>query len=240
MKSTYTTYDYKDSRDRIDEILNASDSEFEELDYIPVRERLTFANGFYVKCTAIFVDIRKSSELSSKHTHAPLAKIYRSYISETVAIMNSDNDCKEVSIEGDTVWGIFDTTTRAKIDNVITVAAQISSLIDTLNCKYQRKGISPITIGIGIDYGTALMIKAGYKGSTINEVVWMGDVVGGAAKLCDYGNKTWQDRETMISNVIYSNLNDHNKSLFIYNSFKGCYHGNIINPAMNSWINDNC
>lgn len=28
------------------------------------------------------------------------------------------------------------------------------------------------------------MIKAGYSGSTINDVVWMGEVVNVAAKLC--------------------------------------------------------
>lgn len=38
-------------------------------------------------------------------------------------------------------------------------------------------------VGIGLAYGRALMIKAGYKGSTINEVVWMGDVVNEASKL---------------------------------------------------------
>jgi class 3 adenylate cyclase len=240
MKSTNTNYDFAESRSRIDEILEASEGSFEELKSIPSRDRLTFTNGFYVQSTALFVDIRKSSDLPNKYKHPTLAKIYRSYISEVAAIINSDDDCKEVTIEGDSVWGIFDTPYQNQIDNVISIAAQVSSLLDTLNCKYKKKGIDPLIIGIGIDYGTALMIKAGYKGSTINDVVWMGEVVGSAAKLCNYGNQTYNDRETMISYVIFNNLNDEYKKLFTYNNLRDCYHGDIVNRLMNNWIKENC
>lgn len=240
MKSTYTNYDFTESRQRVDEILNADESVFEELDSIPTRDKLTFSNGFYVNCTALFVDIRGSSNLPKKYRHSKLAKIYRSYISEVVAIINSDVDCEEVSIEGDTVWGIFNTTTKNDIDNVISIAAQISSLVDTLNCKFKRKGIDPIQIGIGIDYGRALMIKAGYKGSTINDVVWMGEVVSSAAGLCYNANRTIYDHETMVSTVIYKNLNDDHKKLFYFNTSRSCYHGNIVRTEMNDWIKANC
>ena len=84
------------------------------------------------------------------------------------------------------------------------------------------------------------MIKAGFKGSTINDVVWMGDVVNSASNLCNYGNQTFNDRETMISSSIYSNLNDHNKSLFAYNYNRRCYHGNIVNLDMDDWLKKNC
>jgi hypothetical protein len=33
------------------------------------------------------------------------------------------------------------------------------------------------------------MIKAGHKGSAVNDVVWMGDVVNSAAHLCCHGSK---------------------------------------------------
>lgn len=240
MKSTYTSYDFDASRTRVDEILSTNDSSFEELNSIPSRDRLTFDNGFYVNCTALFVDIRKSSELPKKHKHPTLAKIYRSYISEVTAVINSDDDCKEVTIAGDSIWGIFDTPYQSQIDNVISVAAKISSVIDMLNCKFKKKSITPITVGIGIDYGKALMIKAGFKGSTINEVVWMGDVVNSASNLCHFGNQTYYDKETMISSVIHNNANDDHKKLFTYTSSRNCYHGNVINIAMNDWITENC
>jgi hypothetical protein len=44
MKATNTNYDFKNSRDRLNNILNASNSSFEELKEIPSREKLTFTN----------------------------------------------------------------------------------------------------------------------------------------------------------------------------------------------------
>ena len=57
MKSNQIDYDVSESAKRIEEIISESDLSFEELDSIPAREKLTFTNGFYVKCSALFVDI---------------------------------------------------------------------------------------------------------------------------------------------------------------------------------------
>ncbi len=240
MKSNYQIYDFEKSRERLDDILNTSDTSYEEKDNIPSRDNLTFTNGYYVNCSCLFVDIRNSSKLPSKYRRPTLARIYRAYISELVAIINSNSDCKEVNIHGDSVWGVFDTNYKVDIDRVFATAFQIASLIDTLNCKLKKKKIAPITVGIGIDDGRALMIKAGYKGSTINDVVWMGDVVNQASKLCSYGNKGFGDNEIMVSSVIYDNLNDHNKGLMKWNSSRNCYHGNVISTDMNNWVEENC
>ena len=94
-------------------------------------------------------------------------------------------------------------------------------------------------MGIGLAFGRILMIKAGYSGSGLNDVVWMGDVVNDSSKLCSYGNKTWRDREMMVSSDFQCNLNDHNKALLEWNSNRSCYHGNVINIAMDKWLKDN-
>lgn len=201
MKAEYSSYDYEKSRDRIDEILKSSDSNYTEKKTIPSRDDLTFTNGFNVSCTALFVDIRKSKELNKKHTNPVLAKIYKTYISELVAVVKGHDKIKEICIEGDCVWAIFDTPKKSDIDAVFSVGAQISSLIDTLNIKYKKRGYSEITVGIGISYGKSLLIKSGYKGSGINEVVWLGSLVSEAAELCSFGNKTYSDNE-MMDNII--------------------------------------
>jgi hypothetical protein len=75
------------------------------------------------------------------------------------------------------------------------------------------------------------MIKAGYEGSAINEVVWMGDVVNEAAKLCAGAGRGLFPNTIMVSGVFYSNLNDDNKQLLQFNSTNGCYQGNVISTA---------
>jgi len=233
-------YDYKKSFDRIDEILDESDKSFEELDYIPSRDKLTYKNGFYVQCSALFVDMRESSELPNKHKRPTLAKIYRSYISEIVAIMNGNSNCKEIEIDGDCISGIYNTPNKSDIDSMFSDSARISSLIKTLNCKYKKRGISEIRVGIGMDYGRALMIKAGYSGSGLNKIVWMGEVVNSASNLCNNANKGYDNKETFVSNVIYLNLNEHNQNLLSKNYNHDCYHGNIINTQMDEWYKENC
>lgn len=240
MESNYITYDLDKSIERIDSILKESDSSFEELNEIPSRDKLTFTNGFYVWCSALFVDIRKSSELPSKYKRPKLAKLYRSYLSEVVAIINGNACCSEINIVGDCVSAIFNTPWKVNINSVFSTSAQVSSIIDILNCKYKKYNIDPISVGIGMDYGRALMVKAGYKGSGINDVIWMGEVVNNASNLCGYGNKEGYDCETMVSKVFYGNLNEDNKNLLYKNNIRDCYHGNIHNIKMNDWVKENC
>jgi hypothetical protein len=137
VKSNYSSYSHTDSADRIDEILDAKDESFEELDSIPSRDKLTFTNGFYVKCSAVFIDMRESAKLPTKYKRPTQARIYRSFISECVAVINGSEKCVEVNIHGDAVWGIFDTPYKSDIDAVFSTTAQLNSLMKTLNCRYK-------------------------------------------------------------------------------------------------------
>ncbi|HLE75454.1 MAG TPA: adenylate/guanylate cyclase domain-containing protein [Candidatus Bathyarchaeia archaeon] len=240
VKANQIEYKLDDSVARIDEILSATDASYEELDYIPVRDLLTFTNGFYVNCSAVFVDIRKSSELTDFHKNRVLAKLYRAYISEVSAVMNGNSICAEINVVGDCVSGIFDTPKRTDIDIVFSTTAKIASLIKILNYKLKMKNITEIRVGIGAAWGRALMVKAGYKGSGINEVVWMGNVVSEASKLASNGNRESYDKQIMISPNFNYNLSDDNKKLLEWNSVRSCYHGNVVNKDMDDWYNQNC
>ena len=234
------SYDYLKSFGRIDVIIDGSDYSYEEVDNIPSRDKLTFNNGFYVNCSAMFVDIRGSSDLPNNHNRPKLAKLYRSYVSEVVAIMNGNIFCTEVNIVGDCVSGIFNTKYKEGINNVFATSSRISSLINVMNYKFEKRGIKSIKVGIGVSYGRALMVKAGYNGSGINDVVWMGDVVNEAAKLCSYGNREYYDKRIMVSNDFYNNLNQVNKDLLEENYNRGCYHGEIGSVEMIEWYENNC
>jgi len=240
MESNYINYDYIKSFSRIDEILSESDNSYPVLSEIPSRDKLTFNNGFYINCSCLVVDIRNSSNLPSIHNRPKLAKLYRSYISEAVAVMNGNLNCAEISIIGDGISGIFKTPYIKDIDTVFAAGYTISSLIDVLNYKFKKHDINQIEVGIGISYGRALMIKAGYKGSSINDLVWMGDVVNEAHKLASFGNKTSSDKRIMASNDIYINLNENNKKFLEWNQARQCYNGNVGRNDMILWYNQNC
>lgn len=239
MESNYQFYDFEKSLSRLDEILNADGKSYEEKDHIPKRSCLTYTNGFYVDCTAVFVDICDSSELPNVHRRPVLAKIYRSFISEVIAIFNGNENCREVNVQGDCVWAVFDTPSQKDFRKVLFNCAQVNSLINILNFKLQKKGYETFRVGIGVDYGRALMIKAGYNGSSINEVVWMGDVVNQASNLCALGNNTF-DNPLVISATIYRKLivteRDKWNKWFSYDSHYNCYHGYIVPIYMDNWL----
>ncbi len=236
MKATNKQYDFNSSLSRIDEILDASNDSFKESDSIVNREKLTYKNGFYVYCTALFVDIRDSSNMTDAHKRPVLAKIYRSFISEMVALMNGHDTCREVNINGDCVWCVCETKYKTDIDGVFSLAAKACSLVDILNYKLKKKNYQTYQVGVGIDYGRALMIKAGNDGSAINDVVWMGDVVNQACHLCNEANSGFFDKRVFLSNIIYDNLNDNNKALCSKDGGRDIYQADVVNINMSKWL----
>lgn len=241
-KATTYSYDVEDSAQRMDDILNANDNDYQDVENnIPSRDKLTYKNGYYVYATALFIDIVDSSKLTDGHKRPTLAKMYRSFLSECVAIMNSKANCKEININGDCVWGVFETPYTSDIDAVFSTAAQLKSMVDILNYKLRKKKYETISVGIGMDYGRMLMVKAGYSGSGINEVIWMGDTVNEACHLANKAGRNWR-ASLIITEVVYNNLNEHNQGLMTsyMDNYTKRYEGDIYNVAMNDWYKENC
>lgn len=234
MQSNYKPYDFQKSLNRLDSNLNGSYT-YEELDSIPTRDKLTFNNGFYVKCSALFVDIRKSSQLPQLHKRPVLARIYRNYISEIVSILNSFVSCKEINIIGDCVSGIFDAKKAQHFLDVYQASIMINGIVSILNQKLIKRGITPISIGIGVAYGRALMIKTGANGSGINDVVWMGEVVNQASNYCNVANKQGI-KTVVIDSKIYANIGEEQRFFTKRQIFEDWYHGDVVSKVMNGWI----
>ncbi len=85
MDSNYKSYNHVASASRIDGILAQPQGNFEEVQKLPDRDDLTYTNGFYAYCAALFIDLRDSSTLPDHYNRPALARLYRAYISELVA-----------------------------------------------------------------------------------------------------------------------------------------------------------
>ncbi|WP_239708922.1 adenylate/guanylate cyclase domain-containing protein [Mycolicibacterium smegmatis] len=242
MQTNYKEYNYISSARRIGEILDSSRGNYEEADTLPDRDKLTYENGYYANCSAVFVDIRDSSSLPDKYKRPKLARLYRAYISEVVAILNGSEKAREINIVGDGVWAVFNTPYKSDIDHVFEKIGQLRSLVKLLNYKLEKAGYNQgeLRVGIGASYGRALMIKAGYSGSGISDVVYMGDVVNHAAKLAAQGSKNWQP-PIFLSNGIAENLKEEYYTQFVSKNWQhDCYTSGIVNQAMDEWYDNNC
>jgi class 3 adenylate cyclase len=240
LDSNYKPYDHIASAQRIKDYLTGAQG-FEEMNSLPDRDKLTFSNGFYANCSAIFVDIRKSSELPAHYKRPRLARIYRAYLSELVAIFNGDPNTREINIAGDATWAVINTPYKRDVDEVFALGAKANSMAKVLNYEMKKASYGhPVQVGVGMSWGRALMIKAGYSGSGINDVVYMGDVVNEAAKLANYGNSSPHVPAIVTSSNFYGNLNEHNRGLLTYDYSRKCYTGSVINTAMEEWFKGNC
>ena len=121
------------------------------------------------------------------------------------------------------------------------MAAQLNSMIKILNYKLKKKKYDILSVGIGIDYGRALMVKAGYSGSGINDVIWMGDVVNTACHLANKAGRGIRNK-IVVTEQIYNNLNDSHKKLLseFVDGETTLYEGDIIRKNMDNWYNENC
>lgn len=235
METKSKKYNFKESFKRIDDILFEPDKSFEELKSIPSRNNLTYKNGFYVDCSAISVTIGGSTDLADKFTIPVLTKIYRSFISETVAILNSNSQCVDIKINGDCVSGVYNTPRKADIDAMFSDSARINSFVKTLSRKLEERGLHKVTACIGMDYGRSLMVKAGYPGSGINEIFWIGNVFNRAAQLRGYAKKNNDTESTIVSTKIFVNLGDYHKKLLRKHPSHNCYMGDVVNVTMDEW-----
>lgn len=233
MQAKNGNYDFEKSLERIDNILSNSSS-FPEVTKVPVANRMSYDNGFYVNCSAIFVDICDSSKMTDVHKRPTLAKMYRAFISEMVALFNGFDACRDISINGDCVWAVFDATSDEQVNAVFSASYMANSLVNALNYKFAKKGYSQISVTIGIDTGRALAVQAGYKTSGINDIIWMGDVVNTACHLCS-ANRGEGVGNTILTPAVYSKLSSANKKL-CKPLRSGNFHSDSICVYMNDWL----
>ena len=240
METKQKRYNFVESFQRIDDILDEPDKSFEESKSIPSRNNLTYKNGFYVDCSVIAVTLGGPIEEPDKFSVAVLTKIYRSFISETVAILNSNSQCVDIRINGDCLTGVYNTPHKSDVDNMFSDAAKITSLVKALSCKLEDRGLHKVRVCIGIDYGRSLMAKAGYAGSGINEIFWIGGVFNRAAQLRAYAKKDKGIESTYVSTKIFVNLSDYHKKLLHKHPSHNCYLGDMVNVSMDEWKGQKC
>ncbi len=188
--TAHYSYDAEKGIERIDAILNSDVTQMVEKPSIQPRKNLTYSNGFFVNITSLFIDIIGADDLNDKHKSTTIAKIHRSFISECYALLMSEPTIREINLFGDSIWGIFDTPNQSDVESVIKMAGKLNTLVEMLNTRLKKKRYSELSVGIGVDSGRSLMVKAGFSGSGLNDVIWMGDVVSGARDMAAFAGRS--------------------------------------------------
>ena len=238
-------YDYRAGKKRIDEILDSGMAVIEK-NRLPKNDELTFDNSYLSWISAIFIDIRESTELMARDDQEYVAKIVRCFTSELIEILRGEDTLREIGIRGDCVYAVYTTSKKRDIDNVFDLAVWCNTYLNMLNAVLRKRGLDTLRAGIGLGVGHDHVIKAGRKGVDINAHVWMGDAVSTASKLSGYGQKDHRQRIWM-SSLFYNNIidieverNSEAKSWFSKSSGEpyGCYQCDVIMPELEEWISN--
>ena len=197
------SYDYKEGKKRIEAILD-NDLTIIEKNELPNDDNFTFENGYYSLVTAIFVDIRNSTELFNEDDKEKVSKIIRCFTSEIIEILRDSDNLREIGIRGDCVYAIYTTPLKKDTYSIVEKTFYVNTLLKMLNKLYNNNGWDGISAGIGISTARELVVKAGRKGIGINNKVWIGDAVTKASNLSSLGsNGTY--KSIILSNCTYIN-----------------------------------
>lgn len=171
-----------------DKTKSIRDERFEEKEarVIPTIDTLdlTFNNvGKVFYATILYIDIRHSSQLLETHHYANVAKLLSAFYNAIVRVANQAGG--EIrSFNGDSLLVFFKGTEEETITNAICSAMKMSYAITEI-VNPLMKGLSDLDFGIGIDYGKVLAKKVGISGSVNKDLIWIGNGVNRATKICD-------------------------------------------------------
>ena len=181
-------YDYESGKKRIEEILN-NNADIRD-DVIPKEDKeFTYDNGVRSWIGSIFVDIVGSKKIITENSDKVVAKVLRSFISETIEILNSSDKVLQIGVRGDCVYGVFSCPSKPDVYEIADITFHINTLVGLLNKLFDKHNYPTIKVGIGMAIGKDLIIKAGRKGTGINDRVWIGEAVVDACVLADKANR---------------------------------------------------
>lgn len=147
-----------------------------------IRDR--YANGMPLEgesrnVTLLFSDVRNFSMLTDRMPPKEIVKLINIYLDLQSTIIETNLGVVD-KFMGDQVMAIFEG--KDQVDNAIKSAVEIQRAIGQLNEKRRKLGVTTLTVGIGVDVGSAVLGNMGSKNRMDYTVI--GDVVNLAARLC--------------------------------------------------------
>lgn len=154
----------------------------------------------------LYIDIRRSTELSIQHKPTTVAKLYSAFVrAMTKCARHFGGHVR--GIIGDRVMVLFDCTDcfRKAVDCAILMNSTAQYVI---NKHFTR---NEVHCGIGIDTGRMLVTKTGFRRRGVEQhnyksVVWLGRPANVASKLTDIANKPSEGIECDKVRVAYGNI----------------------------------
>lgn len=238
-------YDYKNAKKRIIDTISSKTDIDRESKYIPKNEsEFTFKNGIKTWVGALFVDIVDSSRLFKEEKDERIAQIIRSFCDEIIRILSLNDNYRQIGIRGDCIFAIYDAPKIIDTESILLDASYINTFQNMFQKILQDNQFPTFEIGIGLGLSETLVIKAGQKGSGINNYIWIGSSVVNASKLSSEAGRN-QNSPILLDKTFKHNLNKYCKRNYAKSWFKVIYSEklkeyifgvSIVNIDFDEWI----
>lgn len=152
----------------------------------------------------LYIDIRRSTELSITHKPQTVAKLYSAFVrAMTKCARHYGGHVR--GIIGDRVMVIFDS--EDCFANAVQCAILMNSAAKYVINKHFTR--NEVECGIGIDSGKMLVTKTGFRRRGVEQhnyksLVWLGRPANVASKLTDIANKGSQGMDLQTLSVAYA------------------------------------
>lgn len=178
---------------------------------VPGTDNVKLSNGAVeVDAVYLYADLADSTGLARDFTRTTAAKVIRAYLDATCRVIKARGG-QIRSFDGDRVMAVFMGTT--KNSDAAKCGLQIHHVVDKIVRPKVEANLSSITTKgfqikhcVGIDSGTALIVRGGVRGH--NDLVSIGRAPNVAAKLSDVRNGSYR---TYITDAVYKRLLDTSK-----------------------------
>ena len=177
----------------------------EETNGIPTVDNLYHGKRLKkINLSTLSIDFRKSSELLFKQNQEISTKIHKSFLSVVVDVILRMGG-KIRSFQGDSILSFFPAETQAEIQNTVKSAMYINwFLTQKLNTYF--KEYFKIDFGIGIDWGSVYISRAGVTNQAVNnDLIYIGKCVNLAVKIA---NTLGGNNNIGITERVYTNLDE--------------------------------
>lgn len=153
--------------------------------------------------------------------------------SEISAIMESSETHLFTQYESDFLVSFYNTRFKINIEELIDIAAKISSLTEVINKSFYDLKDQMVRCQIGIDYNTTYFIDGSYS-RNMSHMLALGPSRRHATDLLDKAISSKKD--IIISATIYKNLSDRYKNFFSIDIANQFYSANLVNTAIDKWL----
>ncbi len=229
MNENITKTEYEVISSAIEKILSQSVEQIELSDSIPLVANITDSNKvFKGKLSIIFVDMRKSTDLTDELKSKKMVKIYRSFIRLIIqAIRYSGGYTRQFA--GDGIMGVFQDSYNndfkvSSSEKAILAGRYLLTLLDfCLNPALKKYMDIVISCGVGICTGTVMITKAGMRGKETDEsaenelgIIWVGSTTNYASRFCSLA----KPGEIFIDDITFTESNEDNTNWVKCTRFK--------------------